>query len=218
MPWAPPSSQVFYDNSVQIPWTNVVSGAPFSWTHPASGPGSSAGTYALVSLYGAGTMTPAATITTLTFGGTTLSSLATPVMTDNTAATTVLWVFGGFITAGGSLTVDVELTQSGDTFDGFATSFTYNNVSSVGTLQTAFGSSTSAAVTVPSAPGSVVWGTATTNGANPPGFTGLIRQNMLTGSNQPFYTAGEYPGATSVAVTAPLPVNYIWAAAGLNLL
>lgn len=202
---------ICFDYSAQTPPTAVVSGTPFSWTHQAS-----QGSFAIVVLYSGGSMTPAAAAS-VTFGGTAMTSLGS-VLSDNTAAQSWLWVFSLANVAGGAETVSVTLTQTGDNFDGFATSFTYNGVSSVGTLQTAFGSSTTASVAVTSAPGDIVWGTVITDGANIPGFTGTVRENLGGGSAQPYFTAGDYPGASSVTVTAPLPVNFEWAAAGLNLI
>jgi len=131
----------------------------------------------------------------------------------------VLWVWDLIgVASGGTNTVSMDFTESGKTFGpGWGASFTYNNVVSVGALQTAYGDSTAATVSVPSASGNLVWG-AVLNGSGTAltGFSLTERQQNTVTGDYAMFEAGDTVGASSVAVSATNS-NYYWAAAGLNL-
>lgn len=209
-----PYTPVTYDNSVQSAYQNfIASGVNFQWTHSAT-----AGAYAIVVILQAGGLpnqgTLAATVTTMTFGGTTMSSLGN-VYSNNDSTQGYAWAFGLANVSGGSNTVSVTLTQAGENFDGYAVSFTYNGVASVGALQTAFGSSSPQTLTVSSAPGNMVFGTfcedaGVFNSCN-------LVQRQQNQSQFPQFWAGDLPGASSVQLVANA-TPFDWCAVGLNLL
>lgn len=208
-----PFIPVTYDNSVQSAYQNfIASGANFQWTHSAT-----AGAYAIVVILQAGGLTHqgtlAATVTTMTFGGTTMTSLGN-VYSNNDSTQGYAWAFGLANVTGGSNTVSVTLTQAGQNFDGYAVSFTYNGVASVGTLQTAFGSSSPQTLSVSSAPGNMVWG-ASCQDAGAFNSCNLVPRQQNS-SQFPQFVAGDLPGASTVKiVTSATPFD--WCAVGLNL-
>ena len=123
-----------YDNSAtSAAQTTLASGTPFTWSHTAS----DAKPYVLVAI-GAGshnTIDPSTATASVTFGGTALTDLGYE-LTWSTATYGFVWVFGGNRLPGGSQTVSVTLTDSGHVFDGYATSYSYDNaIGVVGSLQ-----------------------------------------------------------------------------------
>jgi hypothetical protein len=225
MPYASPSTLPFYDNSANVFNQNgIASGAAFTpWTQPVAAPVAGTRNYGIVALCAANATTyTLSAVPVVTFGGVTLSSLGN-VLTGNTASQGWLWVFGAFDIPSGSQTVTAKLTQSGDVFYGNTASFTFLNVSSVGALQTSFGSSTWAeSLTVPSAPGNLVWAIFM-QGVGSPGPFGAsplnVRQAATTAAGA--YTgfqAGDIPGIASTVITAQGFNFYLGCSAGLNLI
>jgi hypothetical protein len=209
-----------YDNSAASSYQNAVaSPATFTWSHTTA-----AGSYAIVLVAcGEGFSNmggPAGTTTaTVTFGGVTLSSLGA-VKANNDGNRGWLWVFGGNVSSAGSgsKTVSVTLTESGLSFYGWGSSYTYQAVGSVGTLQTAFGASTSPTKAVTSASGRRVWGSVMANafGDNLTSFSLTARQTKQVTGN-PGFTAGDAAGAATVTVSASMTSDE-WAVVGLDLL
>lgn len=218
-PLAPPSTQPFYDNSAISSYQNTIaSGTAITWTQKAT-----PGAYCIIAIASANsTMIPPPTGTAtaaVTFGGTTVPSLGN-VYCDNVGANGWIWVFGlANIAGGSSVTASVTLTETSDHFSGFACSFTYNNVSSVGALQTSFGSGPTQTLSVPSAFGNLIWGMQlqeSTIGLG--GFSLTPRQGSINyGNTFPFFLAGDGPGP-GVGVNATSISFFNWAGAGLNML
>jgi hypothetical protein len=157
----------------------------------------------------------------VTFGGVTLSSLGS-VYNNNTTGSGFLWVFGGAGIPSGTQTVSVEFTQSGGSWTGYISSFTYLNVAAVGSLQTAFGDSAGPAVSVtpPSASPGLLWGANSYNGWQPlNSFSLTNRQSVINNNNTPDYVAGDIgvSGTTAINITSGWPASNPWAAAGLVL-
>lgn len=205
-----------YDHSAISAYRNAVaSGTATTWTQTAT-----PGAYAIVSAFSANQtncVTLAATAT-VTFGGQAMASLGN-VYCDNGSANGFLWVWGLANVAGGSNTVSLTFTQSGDTFTGFGSSFTYLNVSSVGSLTTAYGSSTTPSVSVTSGLGSTVWGAVScTSTSNVASTNVTTRQaNPTNATAYPQFVAGDCPGASSVSVSGTASNAFYWAAAGVSL-
>lgn len=225
MPWAAPSTLPQYDNSAQFFNQNgIASGAAFStWTQQVSAPISGLSNYGIVALYAANATTFTLSATpVVTFGGVTLSSLGN-VLCGNTASQGWLWVFGAPNIPGGSQTVTAKLTQTGDVFYGNTASYTYLNVTSVGTLQTSFTTSTwTGSITVPSAVGNTVWATLF-QGVGSPGPNGAtplnVRQSAIVAAGSYCgFQGGDTLGVTSTVVTAQGFNFYLGGAAGLNLI
>lgn len=226
MPYAPPSTLPFYDNSGQSFNQNAIaSGAAFTpWTQPVATPVAGTQNYGIVAIYanGATTFTLSAT-PVVTFGGVTLASLGN-VLNGNTAAQGWLWVFGApNIPGSSSSTVTAKFTQSGDVFYGNTASFTYQNVTSVGALQTMYTTSTAtASITVPSAVGNLVWATLSVPGGSPGpyGTTPLnIRQAAVAAaSTYAAFQAGDTLGVASTVVTGGGFNFFYGCGAGLNMI
>jgi len=214
---APPSSVVSYDNSAISAYENTVaSGSPFTWTQPTT-----AGAYAVVAVFGssnANEITTAATYA-VTYGGVSMGTALGSVEVGNTTGEGNIWVWGLANVPGGTPTISVTFTQSGDSFQGYGTSCTYLSVSSVGALQTAYGSSVAPSVAVTSAVGNRVWGAVSNAAGNTFSAFSLAntRQLINTSSNYPTFLAGDTPGAPTVTVSATVNVSYYWGAVGLNL-
>lgn len=210
-----------YDHSARsASQTSVASGTPFTWS---SGAGT-AGAYGLAvvtagsnaSNFIPGTATPA-----VTWGGTAMTSLGYVALNNNTNSGWA-WVFtlpsilaGGAGIPGGAQTLSVTLTQAGHTFSGWGTCYSYKNVTGIGTLQTAFGSSTAPSVAVtPAKSSDIVWGGLCTFNQTPSGFSlPNLRQN--SGGNGIFYV-GDEQGSSPVTISGTI-TSGAWAAFGLDM-
>lgn len=189
----------------------VSSGTAFTFTQTAA-----AGTYVIVTVYGNSSIGSLATSIVAKFGTVTLTSLGN-VSLNNNAASGWIWAFGGFVSGSGSQTVSVTVNTSGSPFFGYATSDTYKNVTSVGTLQKAFGnSSSSPSVSVSSASGNVVWGAIAGQAGGDTFSSFSLTQRQTQNSNAPTLVTGDKAGAATVVVSAGLGDS--WAALGLNML
>jgi hypothetical protein len=210
-----------YDNSASSSYqSGTGSGTAVTWSHTVA-----AGAYAIIvvfvpyaSMSGPGSGTTAV----VKMGTVTLSSLGSVFI--NNAAEGWAWVFGGYTSGSGAQTASVKLTESGQTFTGYGASFTYNNVSSVGILQTAYGgSATTQSVSVPSASTNLVWGAIQigTSGATLAGFSAFsLNQRQEQDSNTTWgesFIAGDIAGSSSVSVSVNTSSSFDWAAVGLSL-
>jgi hypothetical protein len=191
MPVTPDSS------AVSAAQSSLASGTPFTFTQTAT-----QGAYAIVAIFGeVGTAVTLTDTATVTFGGQTMTSpVGGSLYDNNTAAEGFIWVWVlPSVAVGGSNTISVEFS-SGNTFTGYAASFTYLGVGSAGAPVSAFGSSVSPTLAVPSAAGNLVWGAINSFGStySVPSFT--ERQESF-GTN-PAFIAGDAPGAPSVTISA----------------
>jgi hypothetical protein len=207
MPVTPDSS------AVSAAQSSLASGTPFTFTQTAT-----QGAYAIVAIFGeVGTAVTLTDTATVTFGGQTMTSpVGGSLYGNNTAAEGFIWVWVlPSVAVGGSNTISVEFS-SGNTFTGYAASFTYLGVGSAGAPVSAFGSSVSPTLAVPSAAGNLVWGAINSFGStySVPSFT--ERQESF-GTN-PAFIAGDAPGAPSVTISATSSVSTVWAVIGLNLI
>lgn len=208
-----PSASIIptYDNSAKsTKQSALASGTPFTWSHTGSG-----GAYGIVFVAcQSGVMTLSATTASVTWGGTTMTSLGN-LYNHSTSTQGWGWVFALNGIPSGAQTISVTMTQSGQTFTGYGSSYSYTNVSSVGTLQTASGvtptnptlSATAANTT------DIVWGAISTNNVALSAFSLTARQNNNTPS--PVFWAGDTTGSTSVTVSGTSAAQ--WSVFGLDL-
>lgn len=207
-----------YDNSATSSASGGVSNTlTQSWTQDVGAGANNCGIIAVTctnsgSAQGVVTGTPTASI-----GGTSLPYLGT-VLYNNLAIGGFTAVFGTLgVPTGLGKTVTYSITDSGQNFgNAFGTSYTYTGVSSIGALQTAFGSAGLASVAVPSATGHLVWGAlANYQGGVYTGFTLTQRQGQ--GAAAPAFVAGDGAGASSVTVSGTSTAG-AFGAVGLDLL
>ena len=202
----------FDAEAVSTKQTSVASGTPFTWTHTAA-----AGAYGIVVLEASSSSSnvgPAAGSATVTFGG---SSTTSPgyVYFNNTTTLGYLWVFVIPSVSGGSQTISATLTQSGKTFTGWGSSYTYKNISGTGSLVTAYGTSaTSPSASVTAANSTdIVWGIIGTGSTTLSSFS--LTQRAIEASQNPSFVAGDTTGSATVSAT--LGTGMTWAVAGLDL-
>lgn len=208
-----PSASIIptYDNSVKsAKQSALASGSPFTWSHTGS-----AGAYGIVFVAcQSGVMTLAATTASVTWGGTTMTSLGN-LYNHSTSTQGWGWVFVLNGIPAGAQTISVTLTQSGQTFTGYGSSYSYTNIASVGTLQTASGvTPTNPTLSVTAANTTdIVWGATSTNNVALSGFSLTARQNNNTPS--PVFWGGDTTGSTSVTVSGTSAAQ--WSVFGLDL-
>jgi hypothetical protein len=199
-----------YDHSaISTRQISLASGTPFTW--PSGG--GTAGAYGIVFVAAQnGGMNLTATAA-VTWGGTAMTSLGNKY--DASVTTSGWgWVFVLNGIPGGNSTISVTMTQSGQTFSGFGSSFSYAGVSSVGALQTAAGNAAANPTLAVTAANTtdIVWGGITTNNAAMSAFSLTTRQDSPSGL---VFYAGDTTGSTSVTVGGTAAAQ--WSAFGLDL-
>lgn len=214
-----PVTPVTFDAAANAPYQNLVgtTTSPITWSHTVA----AGGPYGIVVIWNDNsfnTMSPTE-VDTVTFGGITLTSLGA-LYVNNTSSNGFIRVFGGNGIPSGSQTVGVTF-PSGKTLSGWLGSLTYNNVTSVDSLQTSFGSSGSGSLSVPSQAGSRVFGSiiAYNSGGAVVNFTSFsLTQRQIADVNAegPSQIDGDAAGASIVTVSANFTSN-TWAAVGLNM-
>src|SRR5580693_3177441 len=201
-------------SAVSAHQASLASGTPFTFTQTAT-----AGAYAIVAIFGASSSAATPTDTaTVTFGGQTMTSKVS-VLCDNNSSFGYIWVWVlPSVAVGGSNTVSVEFS-SGNAFTGWAASFTYLDVGSIGTPVTEFGSTLSETFPVPSATGNMVWGAwcwPTTSSTLSQSSLTSRQQESVGGLNR--FLAGDAAGASSVPLAGSFSSATEWAAVGINLI
>lgn len=206
-----PATPVYDNSAISARQTNLASGTPFTWTQDVAA-GLYAGPYGIVCIHcehTTGTTMDLSATMTVTMGGVTLSSLGGVYLNNSTSGGFVAVYGANSIPAGTARTVSVTPTQGTNTFSGYASSYTYKNVRSVGTLQTSFGNNTtgSVSVTPSTANPSIVWG-ALGLGANQTvsGFTLTTRQFPAPASSSNYPLIGD----TSRSSTSAFSVSANW--------
>jgi hypothetical protein len=122
---------------------------------------------------------------------------------------------GGAGIPGGAQTISATLTQSGKILTGWGTSISYQNCSGIGSLVTAFGSSTSPSVTVTPASASdiVLGGLYTFNQAI--SLFSLPNLRQSAGGNG-IFDVGDEQGSSPVTISGTV-TSVPWAAFGLDV-
>lgn len=203
-----------YDNSAKSAHQpSLASGSPFTFNVTAA-----AGDYAAVVIWGsAATIGPAAGIAAVTINGQTMTALGYVYANNNTAGQ-YAWVFAyndasANALNNGSNTVSVTPTQSGGvTFGGYGTAHTFKNVTGLGSLQTAHGSSASPSVAVTAAASTdVVFGGIIAGAA----VSAFSLTNRQSSTSSPAFVTGDATGSTSQTVSGTITSN-VWAAFGID--
>lgn len=198
-------------SSVVSTQTNTL---PISWSHTVGAGANNCGVVAVVNTNGgAGSFAPTGT-PTASIGATSLTYLGS-VLFNNAASLGFVAVWAGLLVPAGAQTVSTSVACAGQsTGNAYGVSCTYTGVGSVGTLQTAFGSSTSPSVSVPSATGDLVWGLIGHWYVDT--LSGFSLTSRRSASN-PVLNAGDGAGSASVAVSATLSAAREWGAVGLDI-
>lgn len=165
-----------------------------------------------------GVITPASATASVTLGGVTLTSLGYALV-NNLASAGFIWRFGGSGVATGSQTASATITQgTAILIYGCLQVTTYTGVGSVGSLQTAYGSTATPGVAISSATGHTVC--AVISGYDVAStFSALtVTQRKVQSTNPPFI-AGDGAGSSSVTVSATQSNGaYPWAAVGIDMI
>jgi hypothetical protein len=188
--------------------SGLASGTPFTWTQS-----NTSGAYAIVLVYNWFTSAmpiPGTSTASVSFGSTSLTFLGALYSGNNAGYASWGAVYGGYVSGSGTQTVSVTLTSGAATFTGIGSSYTYNAVTAVGSLQSAYGSSTLETLSVPSATGHIVWGACCGRGSQPAGLSLTSRQA------DNFFAAGDAAGASTVTVSSTTSSD-IWCNFGLDL-
>lgn len=205
-----------FDNSAQSAnQSGLANNTAFTFGHTV------AGDFGIVAVTGnlASTTADLTVPATVSLGGVTLNEVAGGRFANDASTAAFIRVFTGSGIPSGGQTASVTFNQAGTTFSGVATSYTYQNVASIGTMQTAVGTGTSGSVLVPATIGDIVWGFVLRN-STPSGFSSLSftqRQTLTTGSVMTF-AAGD-----TVAASSPVPISATfssgaWVTVGLELI
>lgn len=209
------SSAPVYDNSaISAAQSGTPAGTAFTFTETVA-----AGSYAVVAVYGALECGGLPASNTVKVGGVTLASKGNVSIDNNPSGSGWIWVYGGDISSAGSGSKTVSVTPSADLgfFYGYASCHTYTGVTSVGSLQTAFGNSTSPSRSVTSASGDRVWGSIATALPGNSFSAFSLTQRKLQTSSDPSAISGDTTGSATVTVSATISSD-AWAAAGINLI
>jgi hypothetical protein len=206
-----------FDNSVVTAQSGGLSNtySP-SWSHTVGSGANNCGIVAaFVSNGGSVAFVPTGT-PTASIGSKSLTYLGSVLM-GNTAIGGFIAVWAGLNVPTGSQTVTFSISDSGQNLaNGYGASFTYTGVGGIGALQTAFSSTSTNSVTVPSAASDLVWGAIAnyqTGTYSSPSFAVRQTQN----GNVPYFVAGDQAGASSVNFTATQSSTFASAAVGLDL-
>lgn len=183
-----------YDGSAKSAATGVLpSGTPFSWS--ASG---TSGAYGIVLLDCISGFMDLGLTATATWGGIPMTRLGGVYKNNNsTFGFQLVFVLDGI--PGGSQNIVVTPTQSGKSFAGYGTSYSYTNVASVGSLVTAYGSGAPSFSVTAAHANDIVWGATDTNAAVLTGFS--LTNTRQSNSGVPYFAAGDATGSTSYTVS-----------------
>lgn len=155
---------------------------------------------------------------TVTIGGVALTEVG-GVFANATTSSSFIRVFTADGIPTGGQTASVQFNQSGTTFSGIASAYTYTNVASMGTLQTNVGNGATGSVDVPASNGDVVWG-CIIRAAAPTTFSSftLTQRQTHTGGGLPHFIAGDITATTNPQTVSVGLGSGAWAAVGLQLI
>lgn len=211
------AAPVFDSTAISAGVSTQANTLPISWTHASIGAGANNG--ALVAVVdtnnGASSFVPTGT-PTADIGGTALSYLGS-VLIGNQAVRGFIAVWGGLLVPAGTQTVTTSIASSGQTNGtAYGESFIYTGVGGFGTLHTAFATSSTPSVAVPSAAGDLVWGLLANWFTDTFSSFSLTSRQSHTGS-APLLIAGDGAGASSVTVSATQSSSREWGAVGVDI-
>lgn len=189
---------------------------PISWSHTVGAGANNCGIVAVVNANAnARSFVPTGT-PTASIGATSLTYLGTVSFNNNgNLGWTVVWA--GLAVPTGSQTVSTSITDIGQqNLQGYGASFTYTGAGGLGGLQTAFGVNASPSLSVPSAPGNLVWGlVGDWNADTLSAFSLTSRQSQTV--QDPVFVGGDGAGSSSVTVSATVNTAREWGVVGLNI-